>query len=146
MDFLFWSRLVFFFHPKIIFLVSFFTFVETYYVFRLSFFAALFDSLFKLLSFWFNFFSFSFYSLLCFDSRTFFLFFFFLKKKKRFFWKLGRVPTRRSGKNLIFCFAHLSPLRKGCFFKTNRSEKYIFSNVQKNQKMNVEGTTFEIFP
>ena len=49
-------------------------------------------------------------------------------------------------KNLSFCFAHLSPKKKRMFFKTNKSEKYIFSNVQKNQKMNVEGTIFEIFP
>ena len=93
-----------------------------------------------LLSFWFNFFSFSFYSLLCFDSRTF-----FLKKKRDSLEKHGRMPTRRSGKTWVFVLP-IFLQKKRMFFKTNKSEKYIFSNVQKNQKVNVEGTIFEIFP
>ena len=46
---------------------------------------------------------------------------------------------------MSFCFCPSLTKKKRMLFKTNKSEKYIFSNVQKNQKMNVEGTIFEIF-
>ena len=47
---------------------------------------------------------------------------------------------------LDFLFCPSFTVKKRMFFKTKKSENYIFSNVQKNQKMNVEGTIFEIFP
>ena len=104
-----------------------------------SFFAALFDFLFLTPLFldWLIF-------LLCLLSFVFRFKNFF--KKERFFWKHGRMPTRRFGTTWVVVLPIFHQKRKGCFSKQTKV-KNTFSQTSRNiKKWMLKEQSFEIFP